>query len=205
MRTKRWTSDCGEKWYELREDGTFHSFKGVQLKVHNAKGISFIVFYLNTNGKYKRFYMSMRRAMVETFIENPHGYKFTKFLDDNPHNYHYTNLKPVKTRLESLTTQAHKNMIEGMKKAEETRRKKEEEFEKKRKEGKSTRAILSRINKELEYKAKIKNGKLPPSRIEDRERRTKEKFMGYMPKVGLFGKKLLKEEPKLDHNFKPIR
>jgi len=201
MRTKRWSDDDGVKWYELREDGTFHSYKGVKLKIHDAKGSRFVVCYLTINGEHKRIYLPMRKTMVKYFVDNPNNYKFARFIDGNVENFHYKNLEPVKTFFESLTDEAKESVLEGQRQAELTRINKER-AKRKKKETPATEALLQKVKQDVAYKAKIKRGKLPPSSIAERDRRTKEKYMGYMPKVGLFGKKLLKEEPKYDSNFK---
>jgi len=191
MRTKRWTSDCGKKWHEIREDGTVHSFKGTQLKIYEGKGAAFALFYLIVDGQKKRFYIPMKKTMVEYFVENPNGYKYFKFIDEDKANFHYTNLKPVRTQFESLTTESQLNVLAGRKAAEAKRREENERLRVRHMEANSVKSIISNS----------KGGK-PVSSVALRRARTREKFFGYEPRIGLFGKELRKEEPKYDSNFK---
>ena len=202
MRTKRWTSDCGEKWYELREDGTVHTYKGSKLKIYKGKGTGFTTFSIVIDGKFQRVYIPMKRKVVEYFVDNPKNYRYVKQVDEDESNYHHTNLLPVKTFLESLSKESRETILANRNACKVATAEREKALKEKIASGKTAKAILSRVGREVDYQGKIEKGKLPPSSVATREARTKEKFRGYMPRVGLFGKTLLKEEPKYDHNFK---
>jgi len=207
MRTKRWTSDCGEKWYEIREDGTVGSFKTANLTISECRGARYINFSLIMDRKVVRIHLPIKVSILKYFVDNPKNLRHAKFTDDNPDNFHANNITPVKTHFESLTTSAQQKVLDGRVKAEETRRIKEEALNLKLTEMEATNLMKDKAKRQVAYRKAVREskGKIIPSSVFISLERIREKNMGYVPKHGLFGKKTRMEEPKYDSNFKLIK